>query len=106
MKKLLLFALFALLVPASAWAQSVGVGVGNPGMMGAGRYRLNPYGPYANPYGNNYGYGYGTPVPPVNDPNTATVGRPYYYGYPAPGYDPNYGGGVQSDGDSVWVPGN
>lgn len=102
MKKLILLSLFTCfaLYPALSLAQVMGSDY-NSAVVGGGKYRLNPYG---SPYGGAYPGGY--PVAPQNDPNTATVGRPYYYyGYPGPGYDPNFNGGIQSDGNSVWVPG-
>ena len=99
MKKLVFLTLFILLsLQASAWAQDMGAYNSNSAVVGQ-KYRLYPYGAYPN--GNPYPYG---GVPPQNDPNTATVGRPYY-GYPGYGYDPNYTGGVQTTGDSVSVPG-
>ncbi len=95
MRKVGLFLLGLILLASTAWAQPIVPVPGPyPGPAYPYRYRLDPY---QNP--NLY--------PPTMDPNTANVGRPYnpYYGYPgAPGYDPYYGG-IQNNGDSVYVPG-
>lgn len=97
MKKLLIASVLFLLSSGLAQAQ-VYTGEGTiappPGAVG-GKYRLrDPYPVYPYP---------AYPVPPTNSPDTAEVGRPYYYpygypyGYPYPG--------VTSDGNSVYVPG-
>ena len=94
---LLLLAL--LMVPVGLNAQvytgdGAGVGV-MPGPYAPGRYRLRDAYPA---YPGNY------PAGPQTSPDTAEVGRPYYYPYAYPGG--TYGNpGIYSDGDTVYVPG-
>lgn len=96
MKKILLLTALFSLVAASAQAQVfTGDGYGPPPPPVGTRYRLRD--PYpVNPYP-------AYPVGPNTSPDTAEVGRPYYYGYPY-AYPYSYPG-VSSDGNSVYVPG-
>ncbi|MCE9624609.1 MAG: hypothetical protein K8R69_04005 [Deltaproteobacteria bacterium] len=99
MVKKFLFVCAFLLVASAAQAQVYTDDTPSGGMVvpppGPARYRLrNAYPVY--------------PAGPVTSPDTAEVGRPYYYGgpYGYPGGPYGTYPGVTSDGNSVYVPGN